>query len=252
MAGCTPSTGHSVLVTRAPAISSALRSLTTVTRDDPYAASPVKLVPCSAQSAKSGNEAVERSNPNRGTVRNTMTRSLESRYGSGRSNTPLTTLKTAVFAPIPSASVSTATRVKPGCFPSERSAYRRSFMTERLHGIDPRRPPRWDPAREQGHRQQDPYHGCVGDRVTGGNAVEEAPQQPSGGERPSHSKSYGDRHDAHSLTDDHAPDVGPLRAERHADADFGGATRDRERQHPIEADRRERQRHQREQQLEQH
>jgi hypothetical protein len=46
----------------------------------------------------------------------------ESRYGSGRSKRPLTTLKTAVFAPMPSASVSTATAVKPGCFRCWRKA----------------------------------------------------------------------------------------------------------------------------------
>ena len=38
-----------------------------------------------------------------------------------------TTLKMAVFAPIPSASESSATRVKPGVFRSIRRPYRRSF-----------------------------------------------------------------------------------------------------------------------------
>ena len=38
------------------------------------------------------------------------------------------TLKIAVFAPIPSASVRMAIRVKPGDFRSWRSAKRRSFM----------------------------------------------------------------------------------------------------------------------------
>jgi hypothetical protein len=37
-------------------------------------------------------------------------------YGNGRSNTALTTLKIAVFAPMPSASVMTAIKVKPGFF----------------------------------------------------------------------------------------------------------------------------------------
>ena len=43
-------------------------------------------------------------------------------YGSGRSMTASTTLKTAVLAPMPSASVATATAVKPGDFRSSRSA----------------------------------------------------------------------------------------------------------------------------------
>ena len=47
----------------------------------------------------------------------------ESRYGSGSSNTALTTLNTAVAAPMPSASVSTAARVKPGVRIKPRRAY---------------------------------------------------------------------------------------------------------------------------------
>jgi hypothetical protein len=43
-----------------------------------------------------------------------------------RSRTPLITLKIAVFAPIPSASVSTAVKVKPGALTSARTAYHES------------------------------------------------------------------------------------------------------------------------------
>ena len=43
-------------------------------------------------------------------------------YGSGFSNTPYTTLKIAVLAPIPNASVRAATVAKPGCFHSMRAA----------------------------------------------------------------------------------------------------------------------------------
>ena len=43
-------------------------------------------------------------------------------YGSGRSKTAFTTEKMAVLAPMPSASVSTATVVKPGFLRSMRSA----------------------------------------------------------------------------------------------------------------------------------
>src|SRR5688572_4600489 len=39
---------------------------------------------------------------------------------------------------MPSASVSTATAVKPGFFSSCRTANLRSFMTQRLHWMDPR------------------------------------------------------------------------------------------------------------------
>src|SRR6266540_1977746 len=57
-------------------------------------------------------------------------------YGSGLSNTPLMMLKIAVFAPMPSASVSTATAVKPGFFNSWRKANLRSFITKRHHRIN--------------------------------------------------------------------------------------------------------------------
>ena len=50
-------------------------------------------------------------------------------YASGRSITPLTTLKIAVIAPTPSAMVRTATAVNAGLRRSARSAKRRSAAT---------------------------------------------------------------------------------------------------------------------------
>ncbi|HYT68786.1 MAG TPA: hypothetical protein VEL51_20345 [Vicinamibacterales bacterium] len=44
----------------------------------------------------------------------TPTSRSDSGYGSGFSSTPLTTLKIALFAPMPSARVTTAMRVNPG------------------------------------------------------------------------------------------------------------------------------------------
>src|SRR6266513_2838160 len=52
-----------------------------------------------------------------------------SRYGSGRTNNPLTKLSTAVVAPIARAMVTTAMAVNPGCFTSCRRAYRMSLIT---------------------------------------------------------------------------------------------------------------------------
>ena len=43
-------------------------------------------------------------------------------YGSGRSNTPSSTVKIAVVAPMPSASVITTTALNPGVFRSVRTA----------------------------------------------------------------------------------------------------------------------------------
>src|SRR5712671_3283444 len=50
--------------------------------------------------------------------------------GRGRRSTALTTLKIAVFAPMPRASVQIAARVKPGTLNNVRSAKRRSWKEE--------------------------------------------------------------------------------------------------------------------------
>src|SRR6266581_5931344 len=57
------------------------------------------------------------------------TRRSGSSYGKGRSNTALTTLKMAVFAPIPSASASTTINVIPGFFNNIRAPYRTSCQS---------------------------------------------------------------------------------------------------------------------------
>jgi hypothetical protein len=61
-------------------------------------------------------------------VRSSRTRTSCSGFGngSGRSSTASTTLKMAVFAPMPKASVKTTTAVNPGFFQSIRSPYRTS------------------------------------------------------------------------------------------------------------------------------
>ena len=65
----------------------------------------------------------------RSTIR--TSRSL-SGYGSGRSSTALTTLKTAVVAPMPSASVMTAAAAKPGLRTRPRAAYETSRRTSSI------------------------------------------------------------------------------------------------------------------------
>src|SRR5215472_6082505 len=83
----------------------------------------------------------------------------------GCSNNPFTTLKMAVFAPMPRASVSTATTVKPGALASMRNAYLKScrsvlisssFVAQRDHRIHPRSPVCRKESRQDGdHGQQD-------------------------------------------------------------------------------------------------
>src|SRR5262245_27700327 len=55
--------------------------------------------------------------------------------GSGRSNTAYTTLKIAVFAPMPNASVTTAIKLKPGFFNNIRAPMRRSCQSVRIIGF---------------------------------------------------------------------------------------------------------------------
>src|SRR5947208_1241532 len=87
-----------------------------------------------------------------------------SRNGSPRRNKSRIKLNTAVFAPIPSASVSTAIKVNPGDFRSWRRANLRSFISfgaQRLNRIDVSSAPRWQETREQScYREQ----GCGGEQ----------------------------------------------------------------------------------------
>ena len=78
------------------------------------------------KSRKSGTDAGSRVVPVCRSVSHTITSRSSSTTGVARSRTPSTTLKIAVVAPIASASVRTATTVKPGRAASPRRAWRRS------------------------------------------------------------------------------------------------------------------------------
>src|SRR5947207_2139950 len=81
-------------------------------------------------------------------------------------------LKTATLTPMPSASVSTATAVKPGFLTSWRMANLKSFITQRLHRIDLRRAPRRQPAGKQSSGDQKHDDACECQRVRRRDAVE--------------------------------------------------------------------------------
>src|SRR5439155_5075718 len=84
-----------------------------------------------------------------------ITRRFTSRRpGSGRKNNPFARLTTARLAPMPSASVSTATAVKPGFFSNWRKANLRSFITQSLHRIDSACSPGRPPASEDRDNQE--------------------------------------------------------------------------------------------------
>jgi hypothetical protein len=75
------------------------------------AAAPASVRLCLDTSQKFGPDMVVRSPSD---TWNSATRLSGSAYGNGFSNTPLTTLKMAVLAPMPSARVTTATAANPG------------------------------------------------------------------------------------------------------------------------------------------
>src|SRR6266480_2392894 len=67
-------------------------------------------------------------------------------------------LNTVVIVPMPSASVSTATAVKPGFFGNWRTANFRSFITQRLHRIDFGRAAGGKPAGQERHHSEPERH----------------------------------------------------------------------------------------------
>src|SRR5205823_9365474 len=82
-------------------------------------------------------------------------------------------LKIAVQAPMPSASVSTATAVKPGFFSSWRTANLRSFITQSLHRIDLRRAARGKQTSDASNSAESQHHGGKDPRVCGSNAKQQ-------------------------------------------------------------------------------
>src|SRR6266446_5595739 len=77
----------------------------------------------------------------------------------------------AVFAPMPRASVSTATAVKPGFFSNWRAANFRSFITQCLHRIDSRRTVGGQQTGKQSYREDQQCHAANRGRISGPNSV---------------------------------------------------------------------------------
>src|SRR5437667_8792358 len=155
-----------------------------------------------------------------------MTRRPASKYGNGRIRTASTALKMAVFAPMPSANVSTATAVKPGFFSSWRKANFRSFITQCLHRIDFRCAAGGQPAGEQCNAGEQKRNGGERQRIGGFHfkkqALHHTCQRPGAGD----AEQNPDAHHTHPLSDDERKDIAFLRAERHAQSDLMRALRD--------------------------
>ena len=122
MPGATPSNGRKSAVAAMPlrivaSLAEVSEKLATVT-----AARRSNAVARARQSRKLGCDAENSGQPPSGLLSQIRTRRSGSANGSGRSTTVLTTEKIAVFAPMPSASVSNAMSVKPGVFTNILSA----------------------------------------------------------------------------------------------------------------------------------
>src|SRR5207237_8065728 len=76
-------------------------------------------------------------------------------WAGGRNSSASTTPKSVAFAPTPSARQTIAAATSPGLRANVRSAYRRSFISQRHHRIDPRGAPGRGPRRRQ---TSDQYH----------------------------------------------------------------------------------------------
>src|SRR5881394_3695611 len=98
--------------------------------------------------------------------------------GGGRRTTALITLKIAVLAPMPRASVSTATAVKPGFFSNWRKANLRSFITQRLHWIDTRCPQGRDQTRRQSNADEHQHDAGEGQRIGRCHRIKLRGQEP--------------------------------------------------------------------------
>src|SRR5438874_5929369 len=154
--------------------------------------------------------------------------------GSGLSNAVLTTLKIAVFAPMPSARVSTATAVKPGFFSSWRKANLRSFITQSLHRIDLCSASSGNPRREQPCEDENPGSGKKYNRIGRIHFKEHLLQRLSDGVRKKESPGQAQSDEPQRVLEHEPNYASPQRAEGDAQSDFAGPARNEIRLQSVE------------------
>src|SRR5207249_9281147 len=140
-----------------------------------------------------------------------MTSRSASGKGNGRNKTPFTTLKMAVFAPMPSASVSTATAVKPGFFRNCRKANFKSFIAQSLHRIDSRRAACGQKAGGQRHEQKNRGYANEGQWISCLYFIKLVDKQACEGKRARETDGQANQRGQHSLSDnkrEHVPTTG--------------------------------------------
>src|SRR2546425_6261766 len=147
---------------------------------------------------------------------------------------------------MPSASVSTATAVKPGFLNNWRKANLRSFIAQCLHRIDSRRAASGQIAGQKSDRAENDSNSHERERVGGLDFVEQLRHQACQSKCACHTDSQPDTSERHPVANDEPHYFALLRAERHANPDLVLALRDGISQHTIDADGREHERKARE------
>src|SRR4029453_2028409 len=158
--------------------------------------------------------------------------------GSGLSNTALTTLKMAVFRPMPSASVKTAIDVNAGDLRNWRRAKRRSFIKTLFrpqchHRIDACGAARRQPAGDQRNDCEREQGEAQSRRIGSAHAIKHTLQAATGTDRAEQSHNQTGNDEAHSLAENETENIRALRSERETNTELAGALRDGQGHHSI-------------------
>src|SRR5882757_1751579 len=165
--------------------------------------------------------------------------------GSRRRKRSLIKLKIAVFSPMPSARVRTATTVNPGDLRSWRTANFRSFMSlgaQRDNRIDTCGAAGW----YKTGKQSGDGKSCGGKgnqkRIVRRDLVKLSRDEMTGAKRGGKPDYQPEQNRIHPLFHHESQNICDLRAERHAHSDFGGSLFDRVSDRAVNSDDREQQR----------
>src|SRR5215467_12089476 len=135
----------------------------------------------------------------------------------------------AVFAPMPSASVRTATTVKPGALASIRNAYLKScssvlilasFVPQRDHRIHPRGPVCREESRQDGDNGQQDCGQYDDQGIAKSQAKEHAADQASSSQRSGNSDGDADNYQYKTLAQNLPLHSGRFGTKSHANADI--------------------------------
>src|SRR2546423_5733953 len=146
-------------------------------------------------------------------------------YGIGRNNTASSTLKIAAEAPMPSASVRIATRVKAGDLTRVRKAYFRSFITKCDDGIDFHGTACGKKTRQQSGKEEKKNRSGEEKRIVRRGFVELGGDQAAKCQSCSQARDQSKDDRPHSLIENEPQNIVRLRAERHPDTDLSRALR---------------------------